>query len=59
MSHFDESTNGTFAYTWRSHFGDADDLVYFPSSTFGIDANRTFELVYFYIACFKCFVTAK
>ncbi|XP_047030679.1 CD109 antigen [Helicoverpa zea] len=43
MSHFGESTNGTFAYTWRSHFGDADDLVYFPSSTFGIDANRTFE----------------
>lgn len=43
MSYFDESTNGTFAYTWRSHFGDADDLVYFPSSTFGIDANRTFE----------------
>ncbi|XP_035435862.2 CD109 antigen [Spodoptera frugiperda] len=43
MSHFDESTNGTFQYTWRSHFGDADDLVYFPSSTFGIDANRTFE----------------
>ncbi|CAH0764124.1 unnamed protein product [Diatraea saccharalis] len=43
MSRFDESTNGTFAYTWRSHFGDADDLVYFPSSTFGIDANRTFE----------------
>ncbi|XP_049876767.1 CD109 antigen [Pectinophora gossypiella] len=43
MAHFDESTNGTFAYTWRSHFGDADDLVYFPSSTYGIDANRTFE----------------
>lgn len=43
MAHFDEATNGTFAYTWRSHRGDADDLVYFPSSTFGIDANRTFE----------------
>ncbi|XP_045452691.1 CD109 antigen [Melitaea cinxia] len=43
MSHFDESTNGTFAYTWRSHFGDADELVYFPSPSFGIDANRTFE----------------
>ncbi|CAH0401467.1 unnamed protein product [Chilo suppressalis] len=43
MSRFDESTNGTFSYTWRSHFGDADDLVYFPSSTYGIDANRTFE----------------
>ncbi|KOB65177.1 Uncharacterized protein OBRU01_19154, partial [Operophtera brumata] len=39
-----KATNGTFAYTWRSHFGDADDLVYFPSSTFGIDANRTFDL---------------
>ncbi|CAB3251025.1 unnamed protein product [Arctia plantaginis] len=43
MSYFDEATNGTFAYTWRSHAGDADQLVYFPSSTFGIDANRTFE----------------
>ncbi|XP_069361628.1 CD109 antigen [Maniola hyperantus] len=43
MSHFDEATNGTFAYTWRSHFGDADELVYFPSPSFGIDANRTFE----------------
>ncbi|XP_038211501.1 CD109 antigen [Zerene cesonia] len=43
MSQFDEATNGTFAYTWRSHFGDADELVYFPSTSFGIDANRTFE----------------
>lgn len=43
MSHFDEDTNGTFAYFWRSHEGVADELVYFPSSTFGIDANRTFE----------------
>ncbi|KPJ10420.1 CD109 antigen [Papilio machaon] len=43
MSHFDESSNGTFAYTFRSHFGDPDHLVYFPSSSFGIDANRTFE----------------
>ncbi|GBP50525.1 CD109 antigen [Eumeta japonica] len=43
MAHFDEETNGTFEYTWRSHLGLADELVYFPSSTFGIDANRTFE----------------
>ncbi|XP_060805697.1 CD109 antigen isoform X2 [Amyelois transitella] len=43
MSYFDEATNGTFAYTWRTHAGDADELVYFPSSTYGIDANRTFE----------------
>lgn len=43
MSYFDEATNGTFGYTWRSHIGDADELVYFPSSTYGVDANRTFE----------------
>ncbi|VVC99103.1 unnamed protein product, partial [Leptidea sinapis] len=28
MSRFDEATNGTFAYTWRSHYGDPDELVY-------------------------------
>ncbi|KAM3959264.1 macroglobulin complement-related [Aphomia sociella] len=43
MAYFDEATNGTFAYTWRSHSGDADELVFFPSSTYGVDANRTFE----------------
>ncbi|KAL4702373.1 hypothetical protein ACJJTC_018012, partial [Scirpophaga incertulas] len=43
MAHFDESTNGTSAFTFRSHFGDPDQLVYFPSTSFGIDVNRTFE----------------
>uniref|UniRef100_W4VRF5 Putative alpha-macroglobulin n=1 Tax=Corethrella appendiculata TaxID=1370023 RepID=W4VRF5_9DIPT len=43
MSTFDEQTNGTFKHTWVSHHGDPDELVYYPSSTFGIDANRTFE----------------
>lgn len=43
MAHFGEQTNGTFQHTWRSHDGDPDESVYFPSSTFGIDANRTFE----------------
>lgn len=43
MSTFDEDTNGTFKHTWVSHEGNPDELVYFPSSTFGIDANRTFE----------------
>lgn len=43
MSTFDEQTNGTFKHTWYSHEGNPDELVYFPSSTFGIDANRTFE----------------
>lgn len=45
MATFDEQTNGTLTQTWSSHEGDPDELVYFPSSTFGIDPNRTFEFV--------------
>ncbi|XP_037809897.1 CD109 antigen [Lucilia sericata] len=43
MSSFDEQTNGTYKHIWYSHAGNPDDLVYFPASSFGIDANRTFE----------------
>ncbi|XP_014293821.1 CD109 antigen [Halyomorpha halys] len=43
MATFDEDTNGTYSETWYSHEGDPEDFVYFPSSTYGIDANRTFE----------------
>ncbi|XP_049816717.1 CD109 antigen isoform X1 [Schistocerca nitens] len=43
MATFDEETNGTLIQTWTSHAGDPDEIAYFPSSTFGIDANRTFE----------------
>ncbi|XP_075216528.1 macroglobulin complement-related [Lycorma delicatula] len=43
MSVFDEETNGTFRHTWLSPEGNPDEYVHFPSSTFGIDANRTFE----------------
>lgn len=43
MSTFDEQTNGTFKHTWYSHEGNPDELVYYPSSSYGIDANRTFE----------------
>ncbi|XP_055682834.1 CD109 antigen [Lutzomyia longipalpis] len=43
MATFDEQTNGTFKHRWYSHEGNPDELVYYPSSTFGIDANRTFE----------------
>ncbi|KAJ8949269.1 hypothetical protein NQ318_022783 [Aromia moschata] len=43
MSNFDEQSNGTLKHTWFSHEGNPDELVYFPSSTYGIDANRTFE----------------
>lgn len=45
MATFDEQTNGTYSQVWQSHEGDPDELVYFPSSTYGIDANRTFEYV--------------
>lgn len=45
MDRFDEESNGTFAHQWLSRDGDQDDIVYFPSSTYGIDANRTFEYV--------------
>ncbi|XP_022908255.2 CD109 antigen [Onthophagus taurus] len=45
MSTFDEQTNGTHKYTWLSHQGNPDEIINFPSSTFGIDANRTFEYI--------------
>lgn len=45
MAHFDEETNGTHSHTWQYHDGDPDEVVYYPSSTFGVDANRTFEYI--------------
>ncbi|KAL1513271.1 hypothetical protein ABEB36_002700 [Hypothenemus hampei] len=43
MMTFDEHINGTLRHDWMSHEGYPDELIYFPSSTYGIDANRTFE----------------
>nr|XP_018913243.1 PREDICTED: CD109 antigen isoform X1 [Bemisia tabaci] len=43
MDRFDEEGNGTFTHLFYSHEGDPDDIVHYPSSTYGIDANRTFE----------------
>ncbi|XP_032681825.1 CD109 antigen [Odontomachus brunneus] len=45
MAHFDEETNGTHSHSWQYHDGDPDEVVYYPSSTFGIDVNRTFEYI--------------
>ncbi|RZF41336.1 hypothetical protein LSTR_LSTR000050 [Laodelphax striatellus] len=42
MATYGEDTNGTFIHQWFSREGNAEDIVHFPSSTFGIDANRTF-----------------
>ena len=43
MTSFDESLNGTLRHYWTSREGDAETVVNYPASTFGIDANRTFE----------------
>ncbi|KAF7989441.1 hypothetical protein HCN44_008115 [Aphidius gifuensis] len=45
MAYFGEETNGTHSHSWLFHGGDPDEVVYFPSSTFGIDVNRTFEYI--------------
>ncbi|XP_012283890.1 CD109 antigen [Orussus abietinus] len=45
MAHFGEETNGTHSHSWVFHEGDPDEVVHFPSSTYGVDANRTFEYV--------------
>lgn len=45
MSFFGEATNGTHSHSWLYHSGDPDFIVNYPSSTFGIDVNRTFEYV--------------
>ena len=59
MASFDEETNGTYSQTWYSHEGDPEDFVYFPSSTYGIDANRTFEYDIFHYRYFNIFVIFK
>ncbi|KAK0087516.1 hypothetical protein PV326_005160 [Microctonus aethiopoides] len=45
MAYFGEETNGTHSHSWLHHNGDPDDVIHMPSSTYGIDVNRTFEFV--------------
>lgn len=42
MATFDENIT-LHSHSWFSHEGNPDDVMYFPSSTYGIDANKTFE----------------
>lgn len=44
MDSFEEDANGTLKFSWRSREGAADRPVFYPSPSFGIDANRTFEV---------------
>ncbi|XP_022254489.1 CD109 antigen-like isoform X3 [Limulus polyphemus] len=43
MTTFDNSSNGTLMHVFHSREGEPDDIIQFPSSTYGIDTNRTFE----------------
>jgi hypothetical protein len=47
MSTFDQSansSNGTLTHLWLSREGRVDRFLHFPSPTYGIDANKTFEV---------------
>jgi len=46
MSTFDQQSNGTLTHMWVSRDGGLDQFLHFPSPTYGIDANRTFEVLY-------------
>lgn len=43
MNTFDEAMNGTLSHMWHSSIGSPGKIVHFPSSSYGIDTNRTFE----------------
>ncbi|XP_076358221.1 CD109 antigen-like isoform X2 [Tachypleus tridentatus] len=43
MATFDGSANGTFMHVIRSREGEPNEILHFPSSTYGIDAKRTFQ----------------
>lgn len=47
MDQYDSSGNKSLLHTWLSHAGDPDDVVHVASSSYGIDANQTFESVIF------------
>ena len=51
MSTFDDSNeqNGTVTHVWVSRDGSLDQFLHFPSPSFGIDANRTFEVSHFIV----------
>ena len=45
FEHTSETTsNGTLTHIWVSREGRTDRFLHFPSPTYGIDANRTFEV---------------
>lgn len=43
MNSFDIGTNSTHSFTWYSQEGKPIETISFPSSSYGIDTNRTFE----------------
>ncbi|KAH7984189.1 hypothetical protein HPB52_017848 [Rhipicephalus sanguineus] len=45
MNSFDNVINGTLTQEWFSRDGNSYSYVCFPSSTYGLDSNRTFEVL--------------
>lgn len=43
MDQYDHGGNSSLLHTWLSHSGDPDDVIHLPSSSYGIDANETFD----------------
>ncbi|RWS18059.1 CD109 antigen-like protein [Dinothrombium tinctorium] len=43
MNSFDLQSNATLTHVWISKEGRIDQFLHFPSPTYGIDANKTFE----------------
>ena len=52
MSTFDQQLNGTLSNEWISREGVLDRFIHFPSPSYGIDANRTFEVRLFELVNF-------
>jgi len=43
LSSYDSHVNSSFEFAWKLR-EEQEDLVFFPSPTYGIDANTTFEV---------------
>ncbi|KAG8180373.1 hypothetical protein JTE90_025423 [Oedothorax gibbosus] len=43
MNTFNEEGNGTLCFSWKSREGSSNQFVHYPSSTYGLDAEKIFE----------------
>jgi hypothetical protein len=54
MSTFDDfsGSNGTVTHVWVSRDGSKNQFLHFASPSYGIDANRTFEVIFCHLDLF-------